>query len=170
MATSMRRGVTRRPPVDGVSTESSGRPHFSPPAKAAPAARDGILRRKWAQSFGLVHVLAVPAGRICRGRRVGGRLIRPAEKPGRGAGGTSAGSKAGDGTRTSDATRLLTEGVPFYQIIRAASRLRCDLIVMATQGGPGSCMRCMGSVTGECARGRPCPVLTVRPPRFQSGV
>jgi nucleotide-binding universal stress UspA family protein len=65
---------------------------------------------------------------------------------------------------------VLTEGVPFHQIIRAAKRLRCDLIVMATHGRTGLAHAIMGSVAENVLRRAPCPVLTVRPPRFQSGV
>lgn len=65
---------------------------------------------------------------------------------------------------------VLTEGVPFDQILRAAKRLRCDLIVMATHGRTGFVHAIMGSVAENVLRQAPCPVLTVRPPRFQSGV
>jgi universal stress protein A len=65
---------------------------------------------------------------------------------------------------------VLTEGVPFHQIIRAAKRLRCDLIVMATHGRTGLAHAIMGSVAENVLRRAPCPVLTVRPPRFQPGV
>jgi universal stress protein A len=64
----------------------------------------------------------------------------------------------------------LTEGVPFDQIPRAAKRLRCDLIVLATHGRTGLAHAIMGSVADNVARRVPCPVLTVRPPRFQRGV
>ena len=65
---------------------------------------------------------------------------------------------------------VLTEGVPFDQILRAARRLRCDLIVLATHGRTGLVHTIMGSVAENVLRRAPCPVLTVRPPRFQSGV
>jgi nucleotide-binding universal stress UspA family protein len=64
---------------------------------------------------------------------------------------------------------LVTEGVPFLQILRAAKRLRCDLIVLATHGRTGLIHAVMGSVTENVLRRAPCPVLTVRPPRFQQG-
>jgi universal stress protein A len=62
---------------------------------------------------------------------------------------------------------VLTEGVPFYQILRVAKRLRCDLIVLATHGRTGLVHAIMGSVAENVIRRAPCPVLTVRPPRFQ---
>jgi nucleotide-binding universal stress UspA family protein len=65
---------------------------------------------------------------------------------------------------------VLTEGVPFHQIVRAAKRLRCDLIVLATHGRTGLAHAIMGSVAENVIRRAPCPVLTVRPPRFQSGM
>jgi len=65
---------------------------------------------------------------------------------------------------------LLTEGVPFDEILRAAKRLRCDLIVLATHGRTGLAHAIMGSVAENVVRRAPCPVLTVRPPRFQRGV
>jgi glycine betaine transporter len=62
---------------------------------------------------------------------------------------------------------VLTEGVPFPQIVRAAKRLRCDLIVLATHGRTGLAHAIMGSVAENVIRHAPCPVLTVRPARFQ---
>ena len=63
---------------------------------------------------------------------------------------------------------VLTEGVPFDQILRVAKRLRCDLIVVATHGRTGFSHVLMGSVAENVVRRAPCPVLTVRPPKFQS--
>lgn len=65
---------------------------------------------------------------------------------------------------------VLTEGIPFLQILRAAKRLRCDLIVLATHGRTGLIHAIMGSVAENVIRRAPCPVLTVRPPRFKRGV
>ena len=64
---------------------------------------------------------------------------------------------------------VLTEGSPFLQLVRAAKRLRCDLIVLATHGRTGLIHAIMGSVAENVIRRAPCPVLTVRPPRFQQG-
>lgn len=62
---------------------------------------------------------------------------------------------------------VLTEGIPFSQIVRAAKRLRCDLIVLATHGRTGLAHAIVGSVAENVIRHAPCPVLTVRPPRLQ---
>lgn len=59
---------------------------------------------------------------------------------------------------------ILVEGVPFEQIVRAAKRLTCDLIVIATHGRTGLRHVLMGSVAENVIRRAPCPVLTVRPP------
>lgn len=63
---------------------------------------------------------------------------------------------------------LLVRGVPFEQILRAAKRLKCDLIVLATHGRTGLRHVLMGSVAENVVRRASCPVLTVRPPRFKS--
>lgn len=62
--------------------------------------------------------------------------------------------------------RVVAKGVPFDQILRVAKRLRCDLIVLATHGRTGLRHVWMGSVAENVVRRAPCPVLTVRPPRF----
>ncbi len=61
---------------------------------------------------------------------------------------------------------VLAEGVPFDQILQAAERLQCDLIVMATHGHTGLAHAIIGSVAENVVRRAPCPVLTVRPPGF----
>ena len=58
---------------------------------------------------------------------------------------------------------LLREGVPFEEILRAARRLRCDLIVLATHGRTGLRHVLGGSVAENVVRRAPCPVLSVRP-------
>ncbi len=63
---------------------------------------------------------------------------------------------------------VLAQGVPFDQILRAASRLRCDLIVIATHGRTGLRHIVMGSVAENVVRRAPCPVLTVRPFRLRA--
>lgn len=66
------------------------------------------------------------------------------------------------------AKTVLVKGVPVNQIVRAAKRLKCDLIVLATHGRTGLRHVLMGSVAENVVRRAPCPVLTVRPPRFKS--
>jgi glycine betaine transporter len=62
---------------------------------------------------------------------------------------------------------VLAMGVPFQEIVRAARRLRCDLIVLATHGQTGLAHAVLGSVAENVVRHAPCPVLTVRPARIQ---
>ncbi len=62
---------------------------------------------------------------------------------------------------------ILVKGLPAEQILRAAKRLRCDLIVLATHGRTGLRHVLMGSVAENVVRRAPCPVLTVRPARFK---
>ena len=61
---------------------------------------------------------------------------------------------------------VLVQGAPFDQILHVAKRLRCDLIVLATHGRTGLQHVLIGSVAENVARRAPCPVLTLRPPRF----
>ena len=61
---------------------------------------------------------------------------------------------------------VLAEGAPFDQILHAAERLQCDLIVIATHGHTGLAHAIIGSVAENVVRRAPCPVLTVRPPGF----
>jgi hypothetical protein len=65
---------------------------------------------------------------------------------------------------------VLTEGVPFYEILQAAKRFRCDLIVLATHGRTGLAHAIMGSVAENVIRRARCPVLTIHPPRFRRGL
>ena len=64
----------------------------------------------------------------------------------------------------------LARGVPFDQILRAAKRLRCDLIVLATHGRTGLKHVLLGSAAENVVRRAPCPVLTVRPRGFGTRV
>lgn len=57
---------------------------------------------------------------------------------------------------------LLSAGVPFEEILRAARRRRCDLIVLATHGRTGLRHVLLGSVAENVIRRAPCPVLSVR--------
>ena len=60
-------------------------------------------------------------------------------------------------------TTDLVEGVPVEEILHAARRHRCELIVIATHGRTGLAHVLMGSVAENVVRRAPCPVLTVRP-------
>ena len=54
-------------------------------------------------------------------------------------------------------------GDPGVEVLRAAQRLRADLIVMATHGRKGIRRLVLGSVAERVVREAPCPVLTVSP-------
>ncbi len=57
---------------------------------------------------------------------------------------------------------VLTEGMPFDQIVRIARSKRADLIVIGTHGRTGFSRFFLGSVAGRVVQLAPCPVLTVR--------
>ena len=168
MATTVRRSVK------GQATKWTGYHRilwptdFSPLAKAALPHAVGLAREANAELV-LLHVLpslaayAVPdlSGALSvslqqKSRAAAQRQLRQLEK-----------QVKGPNFRTHT---VLTEGVAFHQIIQAAKRLRCDLIVLTTHGRTGLAHAIMGSVAENVLRRAPCPVLTVRPPRFQSGV
>ncbi|MBN2505417.1 MAG: universal stress protein [Verrucomicrobia bacterium] len=56
----------------------------------------------------------------------------------------------------------LAAGLPHDQIVRAARRLKADLIVIATRGRTGLKRWFMGSTAEQVIRYAPCPVLVVR--------
>ena len=60
------------------------------------------------------------------------------------------------------ATAILTERMPFDQIVRAAKGKRADLIVIGTHGRKGFSRFFLGSVAERVVQLAPCPVLTVR--------
>jgi universal stress protein A len=49
-------------------------------------------------------------------------------------------------------------------ILRLAREVRCDLIVMSTQGRSGVARVLMGSIAEDVLRRSPCPVLVVKAP------
>jgi nucleotide-binding universal stress UspA family protein len=59
--------------------------------------------------------------------------------------------------------RLLREGDPAEEIIRAANDLGCDLVVMGTHWRRGLRRWLEGSVAEAVIRGVSCPVLVVKP-------
>jgi len=167
MATSMRRGVTEKAAKWTGYHRILWPTDFSPLAKAALPHAVGLAAESGAELV-LLHVLpslaayAVPdlSGALSvslqrKTRAAAQRQLRRLET-----------QVKGPHSRRHTA---LTEGVPFDQILRAAKRLRCDLIVLATHGRTGLAHAIMGSVAENVARRAPCPVLTVRPPRFQRG-
>ncbi|HSB82320.1 MAG TPA: universal stress protein [Candidatus Methylomirabilis sp.] len=66
-------------------------------------------------------------------------------------------------TRRIPTRTVMARGVPFYQIVRAARRLKCDVIVLATHGRTGLRHVLLGSVAENVLRHASCPVLTVCP-------
>ena len=70
------------------------------------------------------------------------------------------------GTRVGEAVRYkvhVTNGNPDVEILVMATRLRANMIVMATHGWKGLRRLLLGSVAEAVMREAPCPVLTVRP-------
>lgn len=64
---------------------------------------------------------------------------------------------------------IVVKGVPFHEIINAASELGVDLVVIGTHGRTGLSHVVMGSVAEKVIRKAPCAVLTVRIPPPASG-
>lgn len=62
---------------------------------------------------------------------------------------------------------VLAEGNPATEILRAAKRLKCDLILIATHGHSGLAHLLIGGVAERVVRTAPCPVLTVRHPAMR---
>jgi len=60
---------------------------------------------------------------------------------------------------------VVSFGVPFVEIIKAARDYDIDLIIMGTRGRSGVSHMLIGSVAEKVVRKAPCPVLTVRSPR-----
>jgi nucleotide-binding universal stress UspA family protein len=57
---------------------------------------------------------------------------------------------------------VLRTGVPYKEIVGAATRERADLLVMGTHGRGGLDRALLGSVADRVIRLAPCPVVTVR--------
>jgi nucleotide-binding universal stress UspA family protein len=58
----------------------------------------------------------------------------------------------------------LEEGFAASEIVRMATEIPCDLIVMGTHGRSGLGRLLLGSVAEQVLRKAPCPVLTVKAP------
>ncbi len=59
---------------------------------------------------------------------------------------------------------IIVKGVPFNEIINAATVINADLIVIGTHGRTGLSHIMLGSVAEKVVRKALCPVLTVRMP------
>lgn len=64
------------------------------------------------------------------------------------------------------ADRIVRGGLPGDAILETAGQRSCDLIVMGTHGRRGISHALAGSVAESVLRRAPCPVLTVRSPKF----
>lgn len=64
---------------------------------------------------------------------------------------------------------MIRGGVPADSIIDVAKEQGCDLIVMGTHGRRGWSRLRFGSVAEAVLRQAPCPVLTVKSPKFEPG-
>ena len=62
---------------------------------------------------------------------------------------------------------VLGAGSPYREIVRLASTMRADLIVISTHGTTGLLHLMLGSVAERVVRLAPCPVLVVKPPRVR---
>ena len=62
------------------------------------------------------------------------------------------------------ASRRVTMGIPFEEIVNVAGEEHAEMIVIGTHGRSGLNRALLGSVAERVIRLAPCPVLTVRPP------
>ncbi|MCG8607276.1 universal stress protein [bacterium] len=62
---------------------------------------------------------------------------------------------------------LVQFGVPFSEIIKAAQKRQIDMIVMGAHGRSGMSGMLIGSVAEKVVRHAPCPVLTVKHPKYK---
>jgi nucleotide-binding universal stress UspA family protein len=62
---------------------------------------------------------------------------------------------------------VLGAGSPYQEIVRIASRMHVDLIVISTHGMTGMIHLMLGSVAERVVRLAHCPVLVIKPPRMR---
>jgi nucleotide-binding universal stress UspA family protein len=62
---------------------------------------------------------------------------------------------------------ILSNGVPFIQILRFAKNEDIDMIVISTHGRTGLAQMLLGSTAEKIIRKAHCPVLTIRHPEFE---
>jgi len=62
---------------------------------------------------------------------------------------------------------VLGAGSPYQEIVRIASRMHVDLIVISTHGTTGMFHLMLGSVAERVVRLAHCPVLVIKPPRMR---
>ena len=63
-----------------------------------------------------------------------------------------------------DVEAIVTQGIPFAEIISVAKEKEIDMIVIGSHGRTGISHMMLGSVSEKVIRKAPCPVLTVRQP------
>ncbi len=63
-----------------------------------------------------------------------------------------------------DVEAIVTQGIPFAEIISTAKEKEIDMIVIGSHGRTGISHMMLGSVSEKVVRKAPCPVLTVRQP------
>jgi len=61
-----------------------------------------------------------------------------------------------------DVEAIVTQGIPFVEIISTAKEKEIDMIVIGSHGRTGISHMMLGSVSEKVVRKAPCPVLTVR--------
>ncbi|HMK50021.1 MAG TPA: universal stress protein [Thermodesulfovibrionales bacterium] len=62
--------------------------------------------------------------------------------------------------------RIVETGVPYQEIMSFATKIKADLIIIGTHGRTGIDRILFGSTAAQVVRNAPCPVLTVRIPKY----
>ena len=65
-----------------------------------------------------------------------------------------------------DIEHVVLTGIPYQEISRFAEEKKIDLIVIGTQGRTGLDRMLFGSTAEQVVRHSPCPVMTVRLPKY----
>jgi nucleotide-binding universal stress UspA family protein len=62
--------------------------------------------------------------------------------------------------------RIVQTGVPYQEIMNCAVKNKVDMIIIGTHGRTGIDRILFGSTAAQVVRNAPCPVLTVRIPKY----
>jgi len=62
--------------------------------------------------------------------------------------------------------RIVLTGVPYQEIMNCAVKNKIDIIIIGTHGRTGIDRILFGSTAAQVVRNAPCPVLTVRIPKY----
>ncbi len=65
---------------------------------------------------------------------------------------------------------LFKTGTPYAEILKAADKVKANLLVLGTHGRTGLPHLVLGSVAEKVVRQSPCPVLTVRPKEMKKKI